>query len=51
MILSASRRLDGGLLYASLLLLIAIPWLLVRGVDVAEGILLRGVRKGTHVGR
>jgi NitT/TauT family transport system permease protein len=51
MVLSASRRLDGGLLYASLLLLIAVPWVLVRIVDVAEGILLRGVRKGTYVGR
>jgi NitT/TauT family transport system permease protein len=51
MVLSASRRLDGGLLYASLLLLITIPWLLVRVLDIAEAILLRGVRKGTHVGR
>jgi NitT/TauT family transport system permease protein len=51
MVLSASRRLDGGLLYASLLLLIAVSWALVRLVDVSEGVLLRGVRKGTYVGR
>ncbi len=50
MILSASRRLDGGLLYASLLILVAVSWTLVRLVDLTEAILLRGVRKSTYAG-
>jgi len=43
-ILSASRRLNGGLLYASLIALIAVVWLLVRAVDVGEAWMLRGTR-------
>jgi NitT/TauT family transport system permease protein len=49
-ILSASRRLDGGLLYAALVLLMAISWLLVLAIDAAEAVLLRGVRRSTYVG-
>lgn len=40
-ILSASRRLDGGSLYAGLITLIVMSWLLVRLVDLAEACLLR----------
>ena len=43
-ILSASRRLNGGLLYASLIALILVTWVLVRVIDVGEGWLLRGAR-------
>jgi NitT/TauT family transport system permease protein len=50
MILSASRRLDGGLLYAALILLMAVSWLLVVSVDALEAMLLRGVRRSTHAG-
>ena len=45
-ILSASRRLDGGLLYASLIALIIVTWVLVRIIDVGESSLLRGTRSG-----
>lgn len=48
-ILSASRRLDGGLMYASLIALILISWLLVGIVDLAEGWLLRGTKRGRYV--
>jgi NitT/TauT family transport system permease protein len=48
-ILSSSRRLDGGLLYASLITLIVISWGLVRIVDVVDASLLRGVRRGRYV--
>jgi NitT/TauT family transport system permease protein len=48
-ILSASRRLNGGLLYASLIALIVISWGLVRIVDLAEAWLLRGVKRGRFI--
>jgi len=48
-ILSASRRLDGGLLYASLIALIVVSWVLVRIVDLSEAWLLRGVKRGRFV--
>jgi NitT/TauT family transport system permease protein len=44
LILSSSRRLDGGLLYASLIALIVMSAAFVLCVDVAEGSLLRGAR-------
>jgi NitT/TauT family transport system permease protein len=47
-ILGASRRLDGGLLYASLLALILLSWVLVQLVDLLEAWLLRGTRRGRH---
>jgi NitT/TauT family transport system permease protein len=47
-ILSSSRRLDGGLLYASLIALILISWVLVEVVDLVEGWLLRGVKRGRY---
>jgi NitT/TauT family transport system permease protein len=47
-ILSASRRLNGGLLYASLIALIVVTWLLVKVVDVSEARLLRGTRTGRY---
>jgi NitT/TauT family transport system permease protein len=48
-ILSASRRLDGGLMYASLIALILISWLLVGMVDLTEAWLLRGTKRGRYV--
>jgi NitT/TauT family transport system permease protein len=48
-ILSASRRLDGGLMYASLIALILISWLLVGIVDLTEAWLLRGTKRGRYV--
>jgi NitT/TauT family transport system permease protein len=47
-ILSSSRRLDGGLLYASLIALILISWVLVGVVDLIEAWLLRGVKRGRY---
>lgn len=49
LILSASRRLDGGLMYASLIVLILISWLLVGIVDLTEAWLLRGTKRGRYV--
>jgi NitT/TauT family transport system permease protein len=48
-ILSSSRVLNGGLLYASLIALILLSWVLVRLVDAAESWLLRGTRAGGYV--
>jgi NitT/TauT family transport system permease protein len=48
-ILGSSRRLDGGLLYASLILLIVISWGLVALVDLLENRLLKGARAGRFV--
>jgi NitT/TauT family transport system permease protein len=45
-ILGAARRLDGGLLYASLIALILLSWALVKLVDLLEAGLLRGTRRG-----
>lgn len=50
LILSSSRHLNGGLLFASLIALIVLSWVLVRLVDVAEHWLLRGTRAGRFVG-
>lgn len=49
LILSSSRRLNGGLLYASFIALIVLSWGLVRLVDVAEGWLLRGARPARRI--
>jgi NitT/TauT family transport system permease protein len=49
-ILSASRRLDGGLMYASLIALILMTWLLIWIVEFTEESLLRGSRRGRYVG-
>lgn len=48
-ILSSSRVLNGGLLYASLIALIVLSWILVRIVDATESWLLRGTRAGRYV--
>jgi NitT/TauT family transport system permease protein len=48
-ILSSSRVLNGGLLYASLIALILLSWLLVRIVDATESWLLRGTRAGRYL--
>jgi NitT/TauT family transport system permease protein len=45
LVLSASRRLDGELLYASLIILVALCMGLVALVDALESRLLRGVRR------
>ncbi|HKQ00443.1 MAG TPA: ABC transporter permease [Actinomycetes bacterium] len=47
-ILGASRRLDGGLLYASLIALVLLSWALVRLVDLLEAWLLHGSRRGGY---
>lgn len=44
LILSSSRRLDGGLLYASLFALIVMSWAFVLIVDLVDRWLLRGLR-------
>jgi NitT/TauT family transport system permease protein len=49
LILSSSRVLNGGLLYASLIALIVMSWVLVRLIDVTEGWLLRGTRAGKYI--
>jgi NitT/TauT family transport system permease protein len=49
LILSSSRVLNGGLLYASLIALIIMSWVLVRMVDLAESWMLRGARTGKYV--
>jgi NitT/TauT family transport system permease protein len=43
-ILTASRVLNGGLLYASLIALIIVVWALVKVIDLSEGRLLHGMR-------
>jgi NitT/TauT family transport system permease protein len=48
-ILSSSRVLNGGLLYASLIALILLSWLLVRIVDATERWLMRGTRAGRYL--
>lgn len=49
LILSSSRVLNGGLLYASLIALIVMSWILVRIVDLTENWVLRGTRAGRYV--
>jgi NitT/TauT family transport system permease protein len=49
LILSSSRVLNGGLLYASLIALIVMSWVLVRLIDLTEGWMLRGARAGRYV--
>lgn len=50
LILGSSRRLNGPLLYASLIALMAMSWALVALVNLLERILLRGARGGGFLG-
>lgn len=49
LILGSSRRLDGALLYASLITLMLMSWAMVAFVNLLEAILLRGTRRGRFV--
>jgi NitT/TauT family transport system permease protein len=49
LILGSSRRLNGALLYASLITLMLMSWAMVAVVNVLEAVLLRGTRRGRFV--
>jgi ABC-type nitrate/sulfonate/bicarbonate transport system permease component len=49
LILSSSRRLNGGLLYASLIALVVVSLGLVRLVDMVEARVLRGAQRGRGI--
>lgn len=44
MILTSARQLNGGFLYGALISLMLMSWIMVRAVDLAEILLLRGAR-------
>ncbi|MEA2498665.1 MAG: NitT/TauT family transport system permease protein [Actinomycetota bacterium] len=46
MIVTSARQLNGGFLYGALISLMIMCWAMVRAVDVAELLLLRGTRAG-----
>jgi NitT/TauT family transport system permease protein len=49
LILGSSRRLNGALLYASLITLMVMAWTMVAGVNLLERLLLRGGRRERSV--